>query len=331
MALELKSAQFRREREAVWRELEALVDRAERAGVASLDGDSLTRLPTLYRATLSGLSVARAISLDRNLLTYLEALCARAYLCLYGVRESPAVLLAAFFAWRLPVAVRASWRQIALTAAVTFLGVLAAWLLTRADPVYYASFVPGEMRGGRSFASTTEQLRATLHGGGKAVDQLSSFTAWLISHNAQIGMMSFALGFALGAPTVALTFYNGLTLGAFVALFQSHGMLVEVGGWLSIHGPTEFTALILSGAAGLRLATAVLFAGREPRLARLARDGREAAVLMMGAVLLFVLAGLLEGLGRQLIDATVLRYAVGWTVFGGLVAYFCLAGRERAP
>jgi len=109
------------------------------------------------------------------------------------------------------------------------------------------------------------------------------------------------------------------------------GMLVEVGGWLSIHGPTEFTALILSGAAGLRLATAVLFAGREPRLARLARDGREAAVLMMGAVLLFVLAGLLEGLGRQLIDATVLRYAVGWTVFGGLVAYFCLAGRERAP
>ena len=52
MALELKSAQFRREREGVWRELEALVARAERQGVGSLDGDSLARLPTLYRATL---------------------------------------------------------------------------------------------------------------------------------------------------------------------------------------------------------------------------------------------------------------------------------------
>ena len=89
MALELRSAEFRREREQTWRELEALVERAEKNGVASLDAASLARLPTLYRATLSGLSVARAISLDANLLSYLEALSARAYLSVYGVREQP--------------------------------------------------------------------------------------------------------------------------------------------------------------------------------------------------------------------------------------------------
>src|SRR5262249_22986249 len=109
MALELKSAQFRREREGAWRELESLVDRAERKGVAALDTDSLARLPALYRATLSGLSVARAISLDRSLLNYLEALGARAYLCVYGVRERPGPLLAAFFTHRLPQAVRRAW------------------------------------------------------------------------------------------------------------------------------------------------------------------------------------------------------------------------------
>ena len=331
MALELKSAQFRREREGVWRELEALVARAERHGVGSLDGDSLARLPTLYRATLSGLSVARAISLDRNLLDYLEALCARAYLCVYGVRERPTALLAAFFAWRLPAAVRAAWRAIALALIVILAGAAAAWYLTATDPAYYDSFIAKSVQQGRSFDTSTEALRATLGGGGRGVDELGAFAAHLFSHNAQIGIMSFALGFALGVPTLALIFTNGLMLGAFLALFASRGLLVEMGGWLSIHGPTEFLALILSAAAGLKIAGAVLFAGREPRLIRLARDGRDAAVVMMGAVLLFLLAGLLEGLGRQLVVGMAPRYLLGWGVFAAVVAYFCLAGRERRP
>src|SRR5258708_11419815 len=148
MALELKSAQFRREREGVWRELEALVERAERSGVESLDGGSLTRLPTLYRATLSSLSGARAISLDRNLLDYLEALSARAYLSVYGVRERPGPLLAAFCAWRLPAAVRAAWRQIALVAAGMLGSAPAAWPLTMAGAASYASVLFSGQHGG---------------------------------------------------------------------------------------------------------------------------------------------------------------------------------------
>ncbi|GEP57060.1 stage II sporulation protein M [Reyranella soli] len=331
MALELKSAQFRREREGVWRELETLVARAERHGMGSLDGDSLARLPTLYRATLSGLSVARAISLDRNLLDYLEALCARAYLCVYGVRERPSALLAAFFAWRLPAAVRGAWRAIVLAFIVILAGVLAAWFLTASDPAYYDSFIAKGVQQGRSFDASTEALRASLGGGGKDVDELGAFAAYLFSHNAQIGILSFSLGFALGVPTLALIFTNGLMLGAFLALFASRGLLVELGGWLSIHGPTEFLALILSAAAGLKIAGAVLFAGREPRLVRLARDGRDAAVIMMGAVMLFLLAGLLEGLGRQLVVGMAARYLLGWSIFAAIVAYFCMAGRERRP
>jgi uncharacterized membrane protein SpoIIM required for sporulation len=329
VTFELKSAVFRREREANWRALEALVTRAERNGLLNLDGESLTRLPTLYRAALSGLSVARAISLDRNLLDYLEALCARAYLTIYGIRERPGPLLADFVAARLPAAVRAAWRELTLVVLVMLAGVVAAWLLTAADPAYYGSFVPKDMQGGRSFQSTTEALRATLGGGNKPVDRLGEFAAWLFSHNAQIGILSFALGFALGVPTLALVFYNGLTLGAFLCLFQSHGLLLELGGWLSIHGPTELTALILSGTAGLKLAGGIVFAGREPRLARLAREGRAASVIMMGAVVLFLIAGLLEGVGRQLIADMALRYVTGWAIFAALIVYFCLAGRER--
>ena len=87
MALLLKSFEFRREREKTWRELEKLVDTVEKNGVRGLSARQLARLPQLYRAALSGLSVARAISLDKNLVDYLESLCARAYFCVYGTKR----------------------------------------------------------------------------------------------------------------------------------------------------------------------------------------------------------------------------------------------------
>ena len=87
--LVLKSSEFRKGRQDSWRELEGLVGRVERRGVRSLSLDELQRLPILYRAALSSLSVARTIALDRNLLLYLESLALRAFLAVYGPRASP--------------------------------------------------------------------------------------------------------------------------------------------------------------------------------------------------------------------------------------------------
>src|SRR5262249_7224025 len=87
--LVLKSPGCRMGGEAGWRELEQLVTRVERRGARSLSLDELQRLPILYRAALSSLSVARTIALDRNLLLYLENLSLRAYLAVYGPRVSP--------------------------------------------------------------------------------------------------------------------------------------------------------------------------------------------------------------------------------------------------
>src|SRR6516225_9620620 len=102
MELVLKSKRFRQEREADWKRLESLLDRYERGRRSSLTDDEVIAIPGLYRATLSSLSMARAISLDRSLIDYLESLCTRAYFCVYGTRTTAIERIGAFFAGEWP-------------------------------------------------------------------------------------------------------------------------------------------------------------------------------------------------------------------------------------
>jgi uncharacterized membrane protein SpoIIM required for sporulation len=304
----LKSQRFRQEREADWRRLERLITKVEKGSAADLSDDDILAAPVLYRSALSALSVARATSLDRGLIDYLETLCARSYFFVYGSRETLRRQLLAFFRGGWPQAVKGLWRETLVSAALMVLGaVVAAWLLHGEADWYYA-FMPKAMSGGRDPAASTEMLRSTLFHGDK--DGLSFFATFLFTHNAQIAILAFALGFALCLPTAGLVLYNGATLGAFFTLFASRGLGVEAGGWLLIHGVTELFAVTLAGAAGFKIGWAVAFPGERRRLDAIAEAGRHAATVMGGVVVMLFLAGLLEGFGRQLITFTPARYGV---------------------
>jgi uncharacterized membrane protein SpoIIM required for sporulation len=328
-ALVLKSAVFRAEREASWRELERLVAGVERRGLRALPAPDLARLPGLYRAAVSSLSVARAVSLDRNVLEYLESLCARAYLVAYGPRRRLGQAVADFAVGRFPAAVRAHARHLALSAAALALGAAAGFALTLADAERYYAFVPPAMAQGRGPTSTTEALRDALYASQGAAQLLTSFAMFLFSHNARIGILAFAVGFAGGVPSALLVFSNGLVLGAFAALYHSRGLSLELWAWLLPHGVTELLAVLLCGAAGLAIGQAVVFPGAEERLRSLAVRGREAAVVAAGAVAMFFVAALVEGIFRQLVHAVPIRYAVaaGFAVFWAV--YLARAGRAR--
>ena len=329
---QLKSYDFRREREATWTELDALVQRANRSGLDALTPDELLRLPVLYRATLSALSVARSITLDQNVLRYLESLGMRAYFCIYGGRASLASALWRFFAVEYPAAVRNAAWPILLSAAIMVLGAIVGHVLTAANPDWYYSFVSESLANGRGPTSTAEELRAVLYSGAdSAVERLNAFASFLFTHNARIGMLCFALGFFFGVPTAILLFTTGLMLGAFTALYAAQDLLPELAAWLTIHGTTELLAVALCGGAGFVVASALIFPTRQSRLARLANRGRQAAKIVIGTVALFFAAALLEGFGRQLITDMTLRYLIGTTMLVYWLLYFLRvgAGRDR--
>lgn len=305
----LKSQRFRQAREDDWRRLERLMDKAEKGSASKLTDAEILAVPVLYRSTLSALSVARETSLDQGLIDYLETLSARAYFFVYGSRATIQDRMVAFFRTDWPAAVRGLWRETLISASLMLLGALVAGWLVMHEPEWFYAFVPADLSGGRDPAASTETLRATLNGA-DGPQGLSAFAAYLFTHNAQVALLAFALGFALCLPTGLLILYNGATLGAFFALFASRGLGFELGGWLLIHGVTELFAVILAGASGLRIGWAVAFPGQKRRLDAAVEAGRTAGIAMGGVVVMLMFAGLLEGFGRQLIVDTGLRYAV---------------------
>ena len=321
---------FRAQHEADWHELEALLKRIERRSVRSLSVDEAMRLPVLYRAVLSSLSIARETSLDRALIEYLEPLCTRAYFIVYGVRTSVMEGVAHFFKTAWPNAVRSIWKETLVSFALLMAGAIAGYLLVRGDASWYNSIMPGEMAQGRGPNSSAAQLSAIIYGGAeKGGGMLGVFATYLFTHNAQVSIMCFALGFAFGVPTAFLILQNGTMMGALIAVYAQHGLGLNLIGWLMIHGTTELFAIVLAGAAGFNIGLATAFPGTLSRVAAATKAGKNAATVMIGVVIMLMFAGALEGVGRQVIQNDIARYSIGLIMLALWLTYFYLTGRPR--
>ncbi|MBX3250640.1 MAG: stage II sporulation protein M [Myxococcales bacterium] len=321
---------FRKEREGQWFELDRLTDKALRQGLKSLDAAELHRLPVLYRACIASLSVARRTAMDQTLIAYLEALAGRAYLAVYGSRRSTRGALRRALFEEFPRRVRALGGELALSTGLLTLGAVVAWTLMNLEPGWYDAFVNPALAGGRDPYASTETLRSALYDGADHGEALGVFASFLFVHNARIGLMCFALGFAAGIPTAILLFTNGLMLGAFLHLYHSRGLLFELVGWLLPHGVPEIGAVILCGAAGLHIGRAMLLPGRRKVRDSLARAGRHSAIVVAGAVVLFAIAGLVEGIFRQAVTDDTARYALAGFNLLWFFAWLFVAGRAGA-
>ena len=322
----VNASRFRAAHEADWERLDSLLRRIEKRSIRALSDDDLLALPILYRTTLSSLSVARDTSLDRGLIVYLEQLSTRAYFQIYGVQTSAARQLAGFFVRGWPQAVQSLWRETLASVLLTFAAALVAYLLVRTDPSWFFGIIPEGLAQGRDPSASPQALRDTIYDRG-GDGMLGAFATFLFTHNSQVAIFAFALGFAFAVPTILLLIYNGLMLGAFIAVFASKGLGWSFVGWLAIHGTTEIFAICIAGAAGLRIGMAIAFPGRDARTEAAVRAGRSSAIAIAGVVVMLAVAGLLEGIGRQTVTDDLSRYGIGGVMLLGWLLYFYLPRR----
>jgi uncharacterized membrane protein SpoIIM required for sporulation len=321
------SVTFRRERQETWRELEDLVKRCERDGLVNMSADKLARLPVLYRATVSALGVARTSLLDQNLRDYLEALVARAYLVVYSPKRAVGQVLREFLIGGFAESVRSIRWHVLVAFLTMMVGGAIAYAMVQADSSSYYMFVDRGLAGGRDPMATTETLRETLFAT-QDYEGLLTFAVMLFTHNSSVGILAYGLGFALGLPVLLLLLQTGMMLGSMTALFHSRGLAVEWWSWILPHGVTELTAIVLCGAAGLAIGHRVVFPGRSARSVAMADIGRSMGAVIAGSVAMLLVAGVVEGIFRQVVQSISIRYLMAATFAVLWTCYFCMAGRK---
>ncbi len=338
---------FLHERRPAWKRLEELLDRAEGSGLACLNEDEAVEFGNLYRRSASDLNQAQTFVSGDATVRYLNDLVARAYLVIYGKTRIDLRGMVMFLIWGWPAVFRRYLPQFLLAAGLfafgTVFGFLACFPWNIKDKASLEAAHNAQTFLGPTGMSTIQPREegkndpTGLQGSGG----YAGFSMFLFTHNVTVTLFAFALGITCGVGTVWFMFENGLILGVLAAVFAEaevtkpgHYYFLTFITGIVPHGVLEIPACLIGGAAGLLLAQGMIRARPWPRREELARLGKEAFLLVSGAVPLLAVAGLLEaGVARapDWIFSSALKLTVA-CVFGTLfLAYTLLLGWGRNP
>ena len=140
-------------------------------------------------------------------------------------------------------------------------------------------------------------------------------------------MLAFAAGALVCVLTVWILVQNGASVGMAGGLFAAAGQQPKFWGLILPHGLLELSAVIIAGAAGLRLGWTVIDPGDRLRGTALVAEGRRAAMVVLGLVPVFGVAGTIEGFitGRGM--PTAARVGIGVAVCAAFWTYVLVLGR----
>jgi uncharacterized membrane protein SpoIIM required for sporulation len=303
-----------------WNDLEALVRKAHKS-LRRMSPEELSRLDVLYRRTSVHLSQVATRTTDTRLIAYLNDLTAAAHSLIYLPPRKSAWRGAGRFALEgFPRLIARCWPFHAASTGLLIAGALLGYFASMHDPLAaYALMMPGDIR---TPGSTREQLLEVLrHGRDTGGGEKFAFASLLFGHNLKVGIMAMALGVLGGVFTTMLILYNGMLMGAFVAIHHRAGISSELWGWILPHGITELLAVTLFGGVGLLFGRAVVSPGLLSRGESLKQAGIVAGQTCVGAGAMLVLAAIVESYLRQshLSTASRLAFAAGtagfWTLY----------------
>jgi uncharacterized membrane protein SpoIIM required for sporulation len=318
----MKVSEILAERQGNWEELQRLCGVLEKQKRKLLTPDVLNRFASLYRAACADLALADAYHLPPGIVQYLHQLVARAHNQLYRSRQFTTRAWFGEMFYRVP---RRLFRDKCLWLSfVLFFGFgVASYFLARFVPEFAAEAIPKEMRESmeQSYAQPPDR-------GGFGVDTAAA--GGYVFHNAGIGIQCFASGIILcGFGGMFAVIFNACFLGAVFGYMDTTSAAGNFNNFVTAHAPFELTAIVLSGAAGMRLGFSYVFTKGLSRSDSLRRAGRESLPIMMAAIILFVLAAGIEGY----VSASPLPYWIKATVavVSGFVLlfYFVLLGMPR--
>ena len=317
--------QFEAQHADAWQELDAALAPTSRKH-RSAPADR-ARIAALYRAACEHLAIAESRSYPVWLIERLEALTSRGHQRVYRQPDFGIDKLRRLFGVDFPTAVRA-YRLQMLIALVAFVGpLLAIGVLSYVDPSLILSLQD---------AAAVEQYEG-MYGdpdgpiGRRNADSDWAMLGFYIRNNIGVAFQCFAGGLFAGLGSLFFLFYNGAYGGAIAGYLTERGMSSTFYSFVATHSAFELTAIVLSGAAGLKIGHALLAPGRRTRRDALVEATRDSAVVLYGvAAMLLVAAGVEAFWSSARWLPPAVKYSVAAACWIAVFAYFTLQGRRAA-
>lgn len=314
--------QFYRTRQADWKRLNTLLERAQ-GSVRRLSAGEVEEIGRLYRATTADLAYAQRDFPRHDVAHYLNQLTARTHATLYRGNPFAVSQIQHFFTHVIPQTFRETLPFFIVTLLIFFIpGILAGITValypdsaTFLLPAQFLTIVPSVEDHDIWFDIATEDSPTT--------------SAFITTNNIRVSFLAFAGGMTAGVFTLYVLLLNGVGFGGLMGL-SAHHEFYPLFHFVIAHGVIELSMICLAGAAGLMFAWAILHPAPYSRSDALFLAGRKALILVVTCALFLIVAGIIEGFispwGNSI--PIPLKYATG--IVSGLLMYTYLlkAGKE---
>jgi uncharacterized membrane protein SpoIIM required for sporulation len=313
-----------------WSELEALLDQAAGRRPGAVSSATLApgaRIATLYRRACEHLALARARSYPAYMVDRLERMTADAHQLIYHRRDFGLAKVRELIVRDFPSAVRGQRSYVAV-ATLTFMvptiliGLLVFWrpdlILSVVDAETAASFEEMYSPNARSIGARTASTDWMMFG-------------YYIRNNIGVSFQCFASGLFAGLGTLFFLAYNGAFGGAIAGYLTERGLAQTFYSFIATHSAFELTAIVLSGAAGLRIGHAWLAPGRLTRVQSLMQATRESTVVLYGITAMLIVAAAVEAFWSSANwIPPVVKYGTAAACWTAVIAYFVFQGRRAS-
>jgi uncharacterized membrane protein SpoIIM required for sporulation len=310
--------------QGAWWRLQQLTERTRKA--ARVSPDELDEMVHLYQHAGANLAHARVeYRADSALVSRLTLLVSDAHGVLYGQPDTEVRRgLLQFATVTFPAAIHSLRRFILVAALLTFVpwAVFQIWLAI--SPTAFDVAAPP--------AASQQYINQDFqqyYQNGTSKD----FATQVFLNNIRVGFLAFAAGILLCIVTAALLAWNGANAGKAGGLFTHAGQADKFWGLILPHGMLELSAVVVAGAAGLRIGWAVIDPGDRPRFNALVDEARRAGSVLMGLVVAFLMAATVEGFVTGRPWPTWLRVGIGvcvFSLFWGWTVVYALRARGEA-
>jgi uncharacterized membrane protein SpoIIM required for sporulation len=305
-----------------WQRFESWVAGGESGALRRLTATEVVGFSQAFRAVCHDLAVVRSRGFGRDLDRYLNDLVVRGHSVFYGVPAGQPRAVWTFLAQGFPRLFRAHLGYFALALALFVLPAVLAGVIVGQDASRAVHVLPG---------TVLEQLEEMYSETARSAHELPSapvgMSGFYIWNNAGIALRCFATGIFAGAGSLYYLVYNGIFLGTVAGFLLDRGHGERFFSFVVAHGSFELTAIVVAGAAGLRLGHALVHPAPYGWAESLRRRGRAAVQLALGAAAMLVVAAGVEAFWSPLPLPAALKYAAGAVCWLAVVAYLGFAGR----